>query len=157
VHDGYARVVLTIVAAALVVLVLIEGGWIEGPAAREAREAPAAGRYQYAPVRYGPLGNFLLRFDTATGRLERVRFPAPDVVWEEVGVLAPGQEAKPDPLKAAAPGGGGVSLGGPGLVIPGLQEQLEKLRPQAPPAAAPESPTQPAPATPPPGGGAARP
>jgi hypothetical protein len=124
-RDGYVRLLLTIIAAALVALVLLEGGWLPRPAA--APEAPPAGRYQYAPLRYGPLGNFLVRFDSATGKLERVRFPANDVVWEEVGVLPAGKAAKSDPLRETPPGlpgvpgsgtGGGVVVGPGGVLSP---------------------------------------
>lgn len=124
-RDGYVRLLLTIIAAALVALVLLEGGWLPRPGAEPAE--PPAGRYQYMPLRYGPLGNFLLRFDSATGKLERVRFPANDVVWEEVGVVAGGKTAKPDPVRETAPGlpgvpgagaGGGIVVGPGGVLSP---------------------------------------
>ena len=116
-RDGVARFLLLIIAAALVALVLLELGWLPRPAAGRAADAPPAGRYQFSAARYGPLGNFLVRFDTATGKLERVRFPAGDVVWEEVGVLPPGQTATADPLKANAPSLPGGLVIGPGGVL----------------------------------------
>lgn len=135
--DGFARLLLAIIAATLVGLLLLELGWLPRPAAAPAAEA--AGRYQFSAARYGPLGNFLVRFDTATGKLERVRFPASNVVWEEVGVLPPGSKAKPDPLQATGP-----PLPG-GLVLPG------NLLQQAPaPTPEPGAPARP-------GGGAGTP
>jgi hypothetical protein len=96
--DGYVRVMLTVIAAALVALVAIEGGWLPGSGAGQG-SALANGRFQWSPLRYGPLGNFVVRFDTATGKLERVRFPATNVVWEEIGVVPEGQKPMPDPLR----------------------------------------------------------
>jgi nitroreductase len=100
--DGYSRFMLTIAAAALVALVALELGWLPRGGARADAEPPA-GRWQFSAARYGPLGNFLVRFDTATGRLERVRFPANDVVWQEVGVVPAGKAPTADPLRATAP------------------------------------------------------
>jgi hypothetical protein len=117
-RDGYVRLLLTIIAAALVALVLLEGGWL--PRRASAPAEPPSGRYQYAALRYGPLGNFLVRFDSATGKLERVRFPASDVAWEEVGVLPAGKKPRKDPLKETAPPlpGGGITIGPGGVLSP---------------------------------------
>jgi hypothetical protein len=110
-NDGYVRAMLTVIALALLVLIAIEAGLVGGPAGGD------VGRYTFGPVRFGPLGNFVLRFDTATGRLDRVRFPAPDVVWEEVGVVPDGRTAKPDPLRAELPAE-------PAAKRPGIQIQV---------------------------------
>jgi hypothetical protein len=87
---------LTLIAIALGALVAIEGGWLGGGAA-----AGAAKRWELMPLRYGPLGNFIVRFDSATGKLERVRFPANDVVWEEIGVVPPGTKSANEPVRFA--------------------------------------------------------
>jgi len=135
-RDGIVRLLLTVIAAALVVLVLLEGGWLPRQAASPAGAAPPLGRYQYAPVRYGPLGNFLLRFDSATGKLERVRFPASDVVWEEVGVLPEGKKPRPDPARESLPPGQGVNIpSGPLTIGPG-GILLPAPAPQSPPGGA---------------------
>jgi hypothetical protein len=124
VRDGLVRLLLTVIAAALVVLVLLEAGWLPRRDASPAAAEPPIGRYQYLPARYGPLGNFVFRFDTATGKLERVRFPANDVVWEEVGVLAAGKKPRPDPVRETPPQGpvsipgGGITIGPGGVLIP---------------------------------------
>jgi hypothetical protein len=97
-NDGYVRAMLTVIALALLVLIAIEAGLVGGKAG-----GGEAGRYTFGTVRFGPLGNFVMRFDTATGKLERVRFPAVDVVWEEVGTVPPGTPAKPDRLRAEMP------------------------------------------------------
>jgi hypothetical protein len=97
--DGYVRAMLTVIALALGALVAIEGGWLGGKGAA----AGETSRWQMYPLRYGPLGNFLVRFDSATGKLERVRFPANDVVWEEIGVLPPAKAAIKDSLRPGAP------------------------------------------------------
>jgi hypothetical protein len=124
--DGYVRAMLTLIAGALLALVAIEAGWLG-----RAPESQA-GRFQYAPLRYGPLGNFVVRFDTATGKLERVRFPANDVVWQEIGVVPAGHTAVPDALASEA--------GQPAPKLPmGLFPQL-----QAPVAPAPPAPPTPA-------------
>ncbi len=117
--DGYVRVVLTLIAGALLALVAIEAGWLGR------RAGPEAGRYQYSPLRYGPLGNFMVRFDTATGKLERVRFPAHDVEWQEIGVVAEGRTPVPDALASEA------GQPAPKLPIPGT------FTPSPPPPAAP--------------------
>ena len=96
--DGYVRAMLTVIALALGALVAIEGGWLGG----KGGAAGETSRWQMYPLRYGPLGNFLVRFDSATGKLERVRFPANDVVWEEIGVLPPSKAAVADPLRPGA-------------------------------------------------------
>jgi hypothetical protein len=140
VRDGVARFLLLIIALALVALVLLELGWLPRPAAARAADAPPAGRYQFSAARYGPLGNFLVRFDTATGKLERVRFPAGDVVWEEVGVVPAGKTATADPLQATPPPLPAGLMIGPGGLL------------QAAPAPTP-APGAPAP----PGGGAGTP
>lgn len=103
--DGYVRAMLTLIALALGALVAIEGGWLgaKGDAAR----------WQMLPLRYGPLGNFLVRFDSGTGKLERVRFPANDAVWEEVGVLAAGKAALADSLRPAPPAPAATTLPAP--------------------------------------------
>jgi hypothetical protein len=93
--DGYVRTMLTLIAAALLALVAIQGGWLGGGSGGGKTE----GRWQFMPLRYGPQGNFVVRFDTATGKLERVRFPANDVVWEEIGVVPPGTKIAQDPLR----------------------------------------------------------
>jgi hypothetical protein len=134
---------LTVIAAALVALVAFEAGWI-------GRGREEAGRWQYAPLRYGPLGNFLLRFDTATGKLERVRFPASDVAWEEVGVLPPGKEPVPDPLRSQlgppGAGAGGLAPGAGAGLAPGPGGGLARGIPAAP--AAPSASAAGAPASP---------
>jgi hypothetical protein len=114
--DGYVRAMLTLIAGALLALVAIEAGWLG-----RGGEPEAKGRFQFTPLRYGPLGNFVVRFDTATGKLERVRFPANDVTWQEIGVLPEGRTAVPDPL--------GPEIGAPKA---------------PPPAAAPVAPPPPA-------------
>jgi hypothetical protein len=145
VRDGYARFVLTVIAAALLALLALELGWLPHPRAEAADAAAQRGRWQFAELRYGALGTFLARFDTATGRLERVRFPAGDVVWEEVGTVARGQTPVADPLRPPVAGqlpsgvgiqGKGIVLG-PGALLPGAPP------PTAPPAAAPGAPAAP--------------
>jgi hypothetical protein len=102
--DGYVRAILTVIAAALVVLVAIEGGWLPvGRTGTGEGSTVQKGRWQWSPLRFGPLGNFVVRFDTATGKLERVRFPASNVVWEEIGVVPEGQPSAPDPLHMNLP------------------------------------------------------
>ena len=105
--DNVVRFLLTVIAAALVVLV-IQGFDRSGGGEDEAGEL-SRGRYTLNMMR-SRRGQMLLKLDSHTGRVWRTNPDGSDA-WSEVGAGEPSSEPE---AEAASPPAGGPGGAGPG-------------------------------------------